>query len=398
MTHHEIVRTEDGRDLEVRDTGPVEGFPLVYHHGTPQGAVPFPTLERAAADLGLRVISYSRPGYGSSSPRPNGATTAQVADDATDTATVLDSLGVGEFLTIGWSGGGPRALACAALLPGRCLAAACCVGIAPAAEYDGDNRDGMAEENLAEYTAAFAGVEALEEFLETQTGFFTVSAEDVAAGLGALAPPVDRAALDGEMAEYLAASVNAAGRQGIVGWRDDDLTHTRPWGFDLRKICSGLGLAGPPGRDGAVRPRTMVGGERRRRPGSSGRGRGAPLPHPEGPGDPRRSVAARWRGSGLTSPSARASEEAARGPREHQPEVRDAQQAEDPPEPVEERLLLRRERRDGGPHEGDLADHPPELRECHGDGEVPLPARGASRSLSARPVSPCSSRCANASS
>lgn len=39
-----------------------------------------------------------------------------------------------------------------------------------------------------------------------------------------------------ELAEYLAASVNAAGRQGIVGWRDDDLTHTRPWGFDLKAI------------------------------------------------------------------------------------------------------------------------------------------------------------------
>lgn len=231
-----IIRTIDGRSLDVRDTGPAEGFPLVYHHGTPQGAVPFPTLERAAAELGLRVISYSRPGYGSSSPRENGATTARVADDAADTATVLDHLGIDEFLTIGWSGGGPRALACAALLPGRCLAAACCVGIAPADQYDGDIRDGMAEENVEEYTAVFAGVEALEKFLTTQTGLFTVSAEEVAVGLGALAPPVDRAALTGELAGYLAASVNAAGRQGIVGWRDDDLTHTRPWGFDLGEI------------------------------------------------------------------------------------------------------------------------------------------------------------------
>lgn len=230
------IPTPDGRTLEVLDAGPPDGFPLVYHHGTPQGAVAFPTLERAAAEHGLRVISYSRPGYGSSSPRPNGATTAQVADDATDTATVLDHLGIDKFLTIGWSGGGPRALACAALLPERCLAAACCVGIAPAAEYDGDIRDGMAEENVTEYTAVFAGVEALEAFLQTQTGFFTVNADEVAFGLGALAPPVDRAALTGDLAEYLAASVNAAGRQGIVGWRDDDLIHTRPWGFDLGDI------------------------------------------------------------------------------------------------------------------------------------------------------------------
>ncbi|MFN3538673.1 MAG: alpha/beta fold hydrolase [Rhodococcus sp. (in: high G+C Gram-positive bacteria)] len=231
-----LVRTADGRSLEVLDTGPAEAFPLVYHHGTPQGAVPFPTLERAAAEQGLRLVSYWRPGYGASSPRPNGATTAQVADDAVDTAAVLDHLGIGEFLTIGWSGGGPRALACAAMLPRRCLAAACCVGIAPAAEYDGDIRDGMAEENIDEYTAVFAGVEALETFLDVRKGFFGVTPDQVAAGLGALAPPVDRAALTDDLTEYLAASVNAAGRQGIVGWRDDDLTHTRPWGFDTSSI------------------------------------------------------------------------------------------------------------------------------------------------------------------
>ncbi|KZF07267.1 alpha/beta hydrolase [Rhodococcus sp. EPR-157] len=231
-----IVQAADGRSLEVLQAGPEDGFPLVYHHGTPQGAVPFPTLERASAENGLRIISYSRPGYGASSPRPDGATRAQVADDAADTATVLDHLGVGDFLTIGWSGGGPRALACAALLPDRCLAAACCVGIAPADQYDGDIRDGMAEENVEEYTAVFDGVDALEAFLDVRTGFFGVTANQVAEGLGALAPPVDRAALTDELAEYLAASVNAAGRQGIVGWRDDDLTHTRPWGFDLKEI------------------------------------------------------------------------------------------------------------------------------------------------------------------
>jgi pimeloyl-ACP methyl ester carboxylesterase len=103
-------------------------------------------------------------------------------------------------------------------------------------EYEGDIRDGMAEENVTEYTAVFSGVEALEAFLATHTGFFTVSADEISEVLGALAPPVDRAALTGELAEYLAASVNAAGRQGIVGWRDDDLTHTRPWGFDLSEI------------------------------------------------------------------------------------------------------------------------------------------------------------------
>jgi pimeloyl-ACP methyl ester carboxylesterase len=230
------VPTPDGRTLEVLDTGSRDGFPLVLHHGTPQGAVPFGILERPAAERNLRVISYSRPGYGSSSPRADATTTATVADDATDTATILDHLGISEFVTLGWSGGGPRALACAAVLPGRCRAATCGVGIAPPAEFDGDVRDGMAPENVEEYTAAFAGPAELERHLGTQTEYFSVTADQIADALGELAPPVDRAALTGELAEYLASSMRAAGRQGIVGWLGDDLTHIRPWGFDVGAI------------------------------------------------------------------------------------------------------------------------------------------------------------------
>lgn len=230
------VATPDGRNLEVLLAGPEDGFPLVFHHGTPQAAVPYGLLERPAAERGLRVISYSRPGYGESTPRADGATSATVADDAADTATILDHLGHDEFVTLGWSGGGPRALACAAMLPGRCRAATCGVGIAPKAEFDGDIRDGMGRENVEEYTAAFAGREALDAFLTEHSDLYEVTAEQVAASLGDLAPPVDRAALTGEMAEIMAASFRRAGAQGTVGWRDDDLTHVRPWGFRVGDI------------------------------------------------------------------------------------------------------------------------------------------------------------------
>jgi pimeloyl-ACP methyl ester carboxylesterase len=231
------VPTPDGRTLEVLLGGDPDGLPLVFHHGTPQGAVVDPDLDRAASERGLRLVTYSRPGYGESTPRPDAATTATVADDAQDTATILDHLGHGEFVTLGWSGGGPRSLACAAVLPGRCLAATCGVGIVPAAEYDGDIRDGMGEENVAEYTAAFEGREALTAHLEEHwSGMFTVTADEVGASLGSLAPPVDRAALTGEMAETMAESLHRAGVQGFVGWVGDDLTHTRPWGFSVGDI------------------------------------------------------------------------------------------------------------------------------------------------------------------
>ena len=81
----------------------------------------------AAADRGLRAVMYARPGYGASTPQPG----RRVADAAADVTAVLDALGAGDFVTAGWSGGGPHALACAALLPGRCRAAATIAGVAP---------------------------------------------------------------------------------------------------------------------------------------------------------------------------------------------------------------------------------------------------------------------------
>lgn len=239
MWEHSVtmVPTGDGRQLEVLVHGPDDRFPLVFHHGTPQAAVPFGVLERAAAERGLRTISYSRPGYGHSTPRPDADSTATVADDASDVATILDALGHEEFVTLGWSGGGPRALACAAVLSDRCRAATSGVGIAPPDAEGLDPMAGMGPENVAEYTAVAEGRESLEAFLtEHGVPLLRATAEGVTAALGGLLPDVDKRALTGELAEYLSASTRHAGRQGIVGWRDDDLTHSRPWGFDLSSL------------------------------------------------------------------------------------------------------------------------------------------------------------------
>jgi pimeloyl-ACP methyl ester carboxylesterase len=231
------VTAPDGRDLEVLVSGPEDGVPLVFHHGTPTGAVPDPSLQRVTVERGLRLVQYSRPGYGASSPRPDGLTSATVADDALDVATILDHLGHDEFLTAGWSGGGPRSLACAAVLPARCRAAVCGVGLAPVEEYDGDVRDGMGAENVEEFTAALAGPEALTEVLERfGPPAFSATADEVADSLGGLIAPVDRAALTGELAEVTAAGFRHSGRQGIVGWLHDDLTLVRPWGFSVADI------------------------------------------------------------------------------------------------------------------------------------------------------------------
>ncbi|MET1058932.1 MAG: alpha/beta hydrolase [Nocardioides sp.] len=228
------ARSPQGGDLEVLVSGPEDGRALLYHSGTPSGAAPFPLLWRAADRQGLRVVTYSRPGYGASTPREVPGT---LADDVADSAAVLDAVGAGDFVTLGWSGGGPRALACAALLPDRCRAAATLAGVAP---HHADGLDwfaGMGQENLDEFAAAEAGPEKLRAWLEENGApAFRTTPEEIATSLGGLASPVDRAAITGEFADYLAATFRQAGRQGVRGWHHDDLLLLQPWPFDLAAI------------------------------------------------------------------------------------------------------------------------------------------------------------------
>jgi pimeloyl-ACP methyl ester carboxylesterase len=224
----------DTRELTYRVDGPGDGAPLVYHHGTPGAALPPPALVDAATARGLRVLAYARPGYQGSTPGPG----RQVADAATDTAALLDALGAGTFYTLGWSGGGPHALACAALLPDRCLGAASVAGVAP---YRVDGLDwlaGMGADNVEEFGLTLRDEPDLTRYLEEQaSGLAAIEAGEVAAALGDLVSDVDRALIASGIADYLAATFRAGVSTGVAGWRDDDHAFVRDWGFPLAARC-----------------------------------------------------------------------------------------------------------------------------------------------------------------
>jgi pimeloyl-ACP methyl ester carboxylesterase len=204
-------------------------LPLVMHHGTPGGAVSRGSL----FPPGVRVVMVSRPGYATSTALPG----RNVAAAAADTAAVLDAIGIAEFVTIGWSGGGPHALACAALLPDRCLAAATIAGVAPYDAEGLDWLDGMGAENVEEFGAAAAGAGRLEEFLAAAAGpFAAVQPADIIEAFGDLVSEVDKRTLAGGFADYLAASIRHALSGGTAGWRDDDLAFVSPWGFAVSEI------------------------------------------------------------------------------------------------------------------------------------------------------------------
>ncbi len=226
----------DGRTLDVRSWGDPGAPVLLYLHGTPGSALVPPGTLAAAAERGLRVVAWSRPGYSTSTRLP-GRTVADVADDARQ---VLDALGAGTAVALGYSGGGPHALACAALLPDRVPAAASLAGVAPRVESDGslDWFAGQGEDNVAEHTAAIAGERVLRERLDPLlAGYQVITADEILPALATLLPEVDRGYLGGELGEWLAASFREATSVGGDGWVDDDLAFVRPWGFDLGAVA-----------------------------------------------------------------------------------------------------------------------------------------------------------------
>jgi pimeloyl-ACP methyl ester carboxylesterase len=235
-----LVRAADGRQLEALATGPAGRLTVVLHNGTPSGLLAAPAIVAAAAERDLRLVLYARPGYEGSTPDPG----RRVSSAAADLAAVLDALGAGEFVTVGWSGGGPHALACAALMSGRCLAAASMAGVAP---YHADGLDwlaGMGQENIDEFSAALAGPEALTRFLEPAAReMASLTGADVAKGLGDLVSEADQAAVTGEFADYLAAAFRAAVAGGVAGWRDDDLAFSADWGFTMAEVSAGAPAA-----------------------------------------------------------------------------------------------------------------------------------------------------------
>ena len=222
----------DGRRLDVRVSGPADGLPLVFHHGTPGAATPVRSFEAAAHRRGLRLVTLSRPGYGGSTRQPG----RSVVDVAADTAAVLDALGAEHCLVAGWSGGGPHALACAA----RTDAVDAVLVIAGVAPYGADGLDwieGMGDENVAEFGAALEGEPPLRRFLEAEREHLKgVDPADIVSSLESLLPDVDRAVLTDEFAEDMAAGFHEGLRLGVDGWLDDDRAFLQPWGFDLGEI------------------------------------------------------------------------------------------------------------------------------------------------------------------
>lgn len=228
-----LIECGDGRLLDFQVGGPDDGVPLVFHHGTPGSVTQLRMMQRAAAGRSLRLVTYSRAGYGGSGRLPG----RSVVDVTGDVAAVLDHLGADRCLVAGWSGGGPHALATAARLPHRVAGVLSIAGVGPFGADGLDFLAGMGEQNLVEFGLALDGEPALRPALEQEAvGLRTAGPGELVEGLSTLLPDVDRAVLTDEFGEDMAANFAEGLRHGVDGWVDDDLAFTKPWGFELGEL------------------------------------------------------------------------------------------------------------------------------------------------------------------
>jgi pimeloyl-ACP methyl ester carboxylesterase len=218
------LRLADGRILHVYDTAPGDDrrLPVFWHHGTPNlGAPPEPLFE-AGEWLGIRWISFDRPGYGGSTAAP-GRTMASVAADLT---TVADALGVGRFALMGYSGGGSYALGSAAILGHRIEAVTTFAAIAPYDAEGLDWYDGMIPSGVASLRSAAAGREAK---VRHETSGIEYDPEFAKA---------DLAMFEGPWGWLGSVAGDKSMPNGLDGLIDDDCSYVIPWDCDPAAITA----------------------------------------------------------------------------------------------------------------------------------------------------------------
>jgi pimeloyl-ACP methyl ester carboxylesterase len=237
----QVIGVTDGRHVAVDCWGDPKGFPVFIMHGTPGGrSGPIPRAS-LLYQLGIWLISYDRPGYGGSERHPG----RNVSDAAQDVLEIADQLGVAEFSVVGRSGGGPHALACAALLEEKRLRnVAVLVGLAPSDAKGLDWFEGMTDSNVNEYElAALDHGDAVVADLTRRAEEVKKNPESLLWALEKEMSDSDRRIVsDAGIRRRLLETYREALKCGPHGWIDDVLAFRSPWGFELGQIAAQVWL------------------------------------------------------------------------------------------------------------------------------------------------------------
>lgn len=221
----------DGRTLDLLDNHHKSESAVLFHHGTPGNSTSWRAWIDELADGEMRAIAASRPGY-SVSDRKQGRKVVDVVDDLSQ---ILDEFEIKRFVSIGWSGGGPHALAMS--LDKRCVGVITLAGVGQYGQQDLDFLEGMGPENIEEFGISLKGEGPLRDWMNANAvGMQHVTGAGLREAFGGLIGKADKEVLAGDFAEDMASEMRRALAHGFDGWIDDDLAFVREWGFDLGAI------------------------------------------------------------------------------------------------------------------------------------------------------------------
>jgi pimeloyl-ACP methyl ester carboxylesterase len=227
------VTTADGRRLQVLELGVADGRAVLVHNGTPNSRLLYAPSVRLAERQGIRIISYDRPGYGGSDRNP-GRTVASCAEDV---RAIARTLGIEQLAVWGISGGGPHAIACAALLPDLVPAVGVLASIAPWGADGLDYFAGMGSENAEDWQLILSDRAAARAKAERdRSESLAATPETLYQTFETLLSSVDRQALTPALTEFLYESTQLGLGPGADGWWDDDVAFIEPWGFELDAV------------------------------------------------------------------------------------------------------------------------------------------------------------------
>ncbi len=225
----DTLRLQDGRTLGYGIYGNLRGLPIFDFHGIPGSRREAALIAASIGREDLCLIGFDRPGYGRSSPQPR----FQITDLPGDAAQLADHLGIERFAALGYSGGGPFALACAAQLPGRITTLWLVSAVGPAATgSQGMHQANREKFNLARHLPwlargmlwlAFSGLRRDPQRLERQLR-----------RIWQQMPEPDRRvfAEDPRFAESILEITRDAVLRGVSGWVNEELLMAAPWGFE----------------------------------------------------------------------------------------------------------------------------------------------------------------------
>ena len=228
-----MCRLLDGTDVVVQGAFASAGYPVFVHHGTPGSRQLFGPTVRAAADHGLRLISWDRPGYGDRPPSAG----RRIGDLAVEARAVADGLGVSHFATYGFSGGGSYALGCAALLPELVTAAVVIAGLAPC-DADGLDWSGhFGEATRAEVALFFDDRPTARERHRVDADKYRLALSRPEGWLARWGDAAGQDEAHGQaLAEYLGLVFRDSLKNGDEGWWEDWSAALTPWEFSVRDV------------------------------------------------------------------------------------------------------------------------------------------------------------------